>query len=135
MQQPVKTEKFGIFCLLETQSTISEASDRAIVNQEDATVSSRFIDSDNALYRFAESPELDESLSSHHSEYHSDQDDNNNETTLVTVLFTRRNIDENAKHFLDTTLHGNVVVEDLNQRLRRYSPSKCSCWPSAAVGN
>ena len=113
---------------------MSEANDGIIIDQEDATVSSRFIDSDNALYRFTESPELDESLSSYHSEYHSDQDDNSNETSLVTVLFTRRNIDENAKHFLDTTLRGNAVVEDLNQRLR-YSASKCSCWPSAAVDN
>ena len=116
-------------CLLETQCSLSGTSDSAIISQEDATKPSRFIDSENVLYKF-ESPELDESISSYHSEYHSDQSDNDNENSLVTVLFTRRNIDEDAKHFLNTTLHANAVVEELKEKLKRHSPAGCSCWPS-----
>lgn len=111
---------------LETQSSLSlegSKSDSTIIIQEDATKPSHFINSDNILYKF-KSHELDESLSSYHPEYHADQGDNGSQNDIITVLFTRRNIEQEAKNFL-STLDRNNVIEYLQERVRMNSSSCC----------
>ena len=118
---------------LDTRSSInveSSGSGNTIIIQEDAIKPSRFIDSEKVLYKF-KMPELEESLSDCHPEYFSDQADNGSEVGITTVLFTRRNIEQEAKQFLNS-LGRNAVLDELQNRITNNSKPNC-CWPSGPL--
>ena len=112
-------------CLLESSSgLVGLENDSTIIVQEDATEPSRFINSDNVLYKFKLS-ELEES-NGYDPDYSLDQGDNGSQNDIMTVLFTRRNIEQEAKNFV-ANLGTNVVIQELELRISRNSALNCFC--------
>lgn len=107
-------------------SRTSTCNQVTIIQEDDATAS-RFMNSDCILYKF-QALELDESLSSYHPEYHSDQCDHGCQNDIATVLFTRRNIEQQAKNFLGTLDENAVVMQELKRKLSSRNSSSNCCW-------
>ena len=104
-------------------------SDSRIIIQDDATKPSRFINSDNILYKFQSvDHELEESSNNFSGEYNLEQGDNSSQNDIITVLFTRRYIEQAAKNFV-ANLGANNVIEELNLKVSRNS----CCWSRAPL--
>ncbi|XP_028391251.1 uncharacterized protein LOC114516081 isoform X2 [Dendronephthya gigantea] len=116
----------------ETRSSLSAdglKSDNKIITREEGDTPQHFCDSENVLYKF-KSSDFEESLCSLDPENYIDQGDNDDQKDIITVLFTRRNIERDAKTFLDTH-ETTCVVEELQDKIKRNT-TNC-CWPSAPL--
>ena len=107
-----------------------EAAESTVVIQEEGTKPTRFVNSRNVLYQF-KTLDLEESVESYHPEYNEGQADDVSQNDILTVLFTRRNIEENAREFL-ANMEASAFLQGLEDKLRRSSISNC-CWARAPL--
>lgn len=118
-----------IFLILHTPDSKSSVGEdyfkceNTVIIHKDARTRSRFVNSREVLYKF-KFTELEDSTSNYYPDYNIDAGVNcSNQKEIITVLFTRRNVEQEARDFF-INLGENCAVKELEKKLREKS-SRC----------
>lgn len=113
------------FFFTEINSCLDSRSSKGTIVYEDDGQSSSFSNSEKILYKF-ESTDLEDSFHFTNREYQVMIADHGRHDDVIRVLFTRRNIDQEANAFL-MNLRPNDVLQDLYDQYELRNSSLMNC--------